>query len=207
MIGRDAKRCLKLIPLLVSLLIFACTGSQSVRFYRLSPVAETKLPASGAVVDGMLVSLGPVRLPAHVDRPQIVTHRGNRVEIAQFDRWAGPLAENITAVLRSNISSILQPQGITVVSFRSRTAVPLAVPVEIIDLEAVPGRMVSLTAQWTIRRTGGKEEGREVREASFGQPVRGTDYADIVAALDKIMGDLAAHIADSVLQTIGRQNN
>jgi uncharacterized lipoprotein YmbA len=54
------------------------------------------------------ISIGPVTLPATVDRPQMVVQTGpNQVWIDEFHRWASPLQNDIARVLVENIATLL----------------------------------------------------------------------------------------------------
>lgn len=51
------------------------------------------------------VIIGPVQIPAYLDRPQIVRiARGNRLQVSERNRWAEPLAEAIERVVAMDIS-------------------------------------------------------------------------------------------------------
>ncbi len=68
-----------------------CGTSPSARYYTLSAPAE---PAREAA--GFAVAVGPVSIPAVVDRPEIVVTVGeNEVWPDEFNRWASPLADAI----------------------------------------------------------------------------------------------------------------
>ena len=69
------------------LMLVGCGTTPNPRFYAL-----TGAPAPPAASSTMSVSVGPVTIPAAVDRPQIVlTTAPNRVRLEEFDRWAAPL--------------------------------------------------------------------------------------------------------------------
>jgi uncharacterized lipoprotein YmbA len=49
--------------------------------------------------------VGPITLPKYLDRPQIVTRSGrNPLTLAEFDRWAKPLQDNVSRVLAENLA-------------------------------------------------------------------------------------------------------
>ena len=84
------------IPHLLSIALVAVTAagcaSTPARFYTLDPTAQAvEAPAARCAV-----VVGPVSVPASVDRPQIVVQVApNRVDIDEFHRWATPLNDGI----------------------------------------------------------------------------------------------------------------
>ena len=71
------------------------------RFFVLSPGgAETLAPESDAKLS---ITVGPLRLPAYLLRPEIVTRAGeNELDPSPFDRWAEPIDG---AILRVSIQA------------------------------------------------------------------------------------------------------
>ena len=85
-------------------LVFAGCASAPSKFYTLNATAaRTEQPAASF---GVLV--GPVTVPTAVDRPQMVWTTGpNKVEIAEFNRWASPLADNIARAVAGDLGNQL----------------------------------------------------------------------------------------------------
>src|SRR5262249_35264677 len=80
-----------------------CASAPS-RFYTLNPTAR----ADGSPAASYSVAVGPVTIPAMVDRPQFTVQVGpNRVLVEEFDRWAAPLNDNIGNVVAANLSVLL----------------------------------------------------------------------------------------------------
>src|SRR5215468_10622748 len=89
---------------LIAALLSGCGGSAPSRFYTLDPTAVPE----GAPAASYAVAVGPVSIPAAVDRPQFVVQSApNRVSLDEFNRWAGPLDENIARVVAGNLSVLL----------------------------------------------------------------------------------------------------
>ena len=78
-------------------------ASPASRFYTLG---AANAPAGTSSNLSMVV--GPVSVPAVVDRPQIVVTTGpNQVRPEEFNRWASPLQNNISRVVAENLVAIL----------------------------------------------------------------------------------------------------
>src|SRR6267378_4965376 len=87
---------------LLCALAAGCATTPAARLYTLSassPAAETALDIS--------VSVGPVSIPAAVDRPQIVVATAaNQVRLEDFNRWTSPLQENLSSVIGENLAAL-----------------------------------------------------------------------------------------------------
>src|SRR5512145_2636751 len=80
-------------------LAVGCASTPPSRFYTLSATSAATKTSSE-----LSVAVGPVSVPAVVDRPQIVVSLGpNQVRLEEFDRWALPLQINIARVVAENL--------------------------------------------------------------------------------------------------------
>ena len=111
------------------------------RFYMLRPLpADPSAPASGIDESRPVLALGPVDIPAHLDRPQIVTRTpGTEVKLSEFERWAEPLEDNVTAVLADNLSSLLSTERVTLFPSRLPPDLDLRVAVEVLRFDGSLG--------------------------------------------------------------------
>ena len=78
-----------------------CATSPPSRYYTLSgpPAPAASPPGAMAIV------VGPVAIPAVVDRPEIVITIGdNEVWLDEFNRWAAPLADAIAIATAENLA-------------------------------------------------------------------------------------------------------
>ncbi len=168
-----------------------CASAPS-RFYTLNSTAA----AVGAATNSFAVAVGPVSIPALVDRPQFVVQvETNRVQIDEFNRWAEPLNDNIARVIAGDLAAML---GTTQVA-----TAPLAnfnpafrVSVDIQRFESVRGQSVLIEAVWVVRRTAGETtcSGRTIAS----EPAAGKGFDALAAAhsraLARVSGDIAAVI-------------
>src|SRR4029453_6538501 len=88
------------------------------RFFALRPVAEpprAETPQTPTAEDGAsIVGVLPVVLPAHLERPQVVTWSGpGEVRVDEFLRWAEPLDSGVLRVLAEDLETLLSsPPGV-----------------------------------------------------------------------------------------------
>jgi len=174
------------------IILMAGCATTPARFYTLSAT-----PGVAATSSNLSVIVGPVSVPATVDRPQIVVNTGpNQVRMDEFNLWAAPLPNDIARVVAENLVALLGTPHVTLFPQTLNTAADQRVAIEVQSFDSTPGQAVVLDAVWTIRRTkdGRTEMGRTtVREA-----VQETDYAALVAAHSRAVARLSQDIADAV---------
>lgn len=172
-----------------------------VRYYVLNPLE----PSAEAVADAatpLSVSLAVLRLPRHLERPQIVTRStGNRLEVAERSRWGGSLKDNVMQVLARNLSILVPTTDITVAPRLTPAAADFVLEVEVLRFERGEGGRVRLSAMW--RLFGGAERkllvSRVSEMASPPVPLAGT-LEPTVAAMGDLLGQLSRRIAESIRQ-------
>jgi len=190
-----------LIILLAGTLGFSgCTGkSPKADFYAIGAI-----PASGPIFDlapGITLAIGPVTIPAELDRKQIVTRdAGNRVIVAELSRWAGPLQDNIAAVLTANLAARLGTEKIAPHNRESLFPFTHHVILSINRFDGHPDSEVVLDVTWSIRKSG-ESAPLIVRHSEIREPVASPDYADLVAAQSKTLAELSTRIAAALGQT------
>src|SRR5262249_27228266 len=142
------------------------------------------------------VSVGPITVPASVDRPQFVVQVApNRVAFDEFNRWAAPLDESIARTVAGDLAVLLgTPRVATAPLANFDPAYRVTIAVQRFD--SIPGDAVLIEAVWTIRDVtdGATRSGRTAaREA-----VQGEGFEELAAAhsraLAKLSGDIAAGI-------------
>jgi uncharacterized lipoprotein YmbA len=122
------------------------------------------------------VNVGPVSIPAIVDLPQIVVSTGpNQVAIDEFNRWASPLANNISRVVAEDLVVMLGTPRVSLFQQSLNVDAAYRVAIEVQTFESAPGDAASLNAVWIVRRAkdGRSHTGRTtVREPDGRQELR-----------------------------------
>ena len=174
-----------------------CGTSASSRFYRMYPSAQEGSKAAPAAAASAYVSIGPVDVPAYLQRPQIATRMtGNELEYAEYDRWAGPLRDNIAAVLVEDVSASLAGEGVSVRPWDIRVSPDYQVEVGVREFEGYPGRSVRLNAAWSVIGSGGKV--LATKRSVIDKDISGTGYAAYVDAMNGALAELSREIADAI---------
>jgi uncharacterized lipoprotein YmbA len=177
---------------LVAVAAGGCGTSATSRFYTLDSTAT----ADGAPAAGYGVMVGPVSVPASVDRSEFVVQVApNRVEIDEFNRWAAPLGESIARTVAGDLTVLLGTPDVAVAPFANFDPA-YRVTVNVQRFASVPGESVLLEAVWAVRRIAGgtTRSGRTVtREA-----VRGEGFDALAAAHSRALATLSGHIAAAI---------
>jgi uncharacterized protein len=169
-----------------------CASSPS-RFYTLNSTAT----GDGTPAADYAVVVGPVSIPALVDRPQFMVQMAtNRVQIDEFNRWAEPLDDNIARVVAGDLATLLGTPRVAAASLANFNPA-YRVSIDIQRFESVRGKSVLVEAVWAVHRTtasGATCSGRTVAS----EPVSGGSFDALAAAhsraLAKVSGDIAAVI-------------
>ena len=177
---------------LVSIALAACGASAPSHFYTLDSTATPE----GAPSAAYSVSVGPVSIPAAVDRPQFVVQDGpNRVSVEEFNRWVAPLENSIARVVAGDLSALLGTPRVAVE--------PLAhfdpdyrVTLDIQQFESAPGRSALIDAVWTVRPAAGgpARSGRTVAQ----EPAQGAGFEALAAAHSRALAQVSRDIAVAI---------
>ena len=175
----------------VVILAAGCASPAS-RFYTLSAT-----PTPAATPSGLSVAVGPVSVPAAVDRPQIVATMGpNQVRLDEFNRWAAPLQSAIARVVAENLVALLgTPRVATAGQILSADA-DYRVAIEVQRFDSALGEAASLDAVWTVRRTRGAKV--QTGRTTVREPTADAGYDALAAAHSRAAARLSQDIADAV---------
>ena len=150
-----------------------------------------------------LVGVLPVRLPGHLERPQLVTWAGpGELRIDEYLRWAEPIDAGVTRTLAENLDALL-PDHPVIRSPWAAAVTPLCrVRVDLRVFGLQESGEVRLEGRWAL--LSGKGDRPLVHRAtSLGRgPLpagpAGVDAAAGVEAMSALLADLAREIAAAV---------
>lgn len=182
--------CVKVLcSALLAAAIAGCASPAS-RFYTLTGAAP--VTATG----GPSVAVGPITIPAMVDRPEIVVSVApNEVWPDEFNRWAAPLADAFGLALAQDLAATLRTPRVTLAAATAGEP-EYRVAVEVQRFESVPGSHALQDAVWTVRRVrdGTARNGRTtVRESPSG-----AGYEALAAAHSRALAQLGTDIAHAI---------
>ena len=182
------------IVIVCALTAFAvgCGTTPPSRFYTLSAAT-----APAATSTNLSVAVGPVSVPAVVDRPQIVVTTGpNQVGLDDFNRWASPLQSNISRVVADNLVALLGTPRVTLVPQTLSADADYRAAIEVQTFESAPGEAAKLDAVWTVRRM--KDGKTETGRTTAREAVQEKGYDALAAGHSRALAQLSRDIAAAV---------
>ncbi|HTH73877.1 MAG TPA: PqiC family protein [Trinickia sp.] len=188
------------LPLMLTLTLATalsgCGHSPPTRYFSLDAV-----PASAPLATAGMppVQLGAVRVPAALDRPEVVAQDGeHRLTVRDTDRWGAPLGQMMRRALAQDLLARL-PAGTFVLPDAPAPDGVRGIVVTVLDLRAntkASGRL-TLEGSWTLT-AGHPAKAVTTQAVSLSEPMSSGDSAAIADALSRVLGQLADRIAVSL---------
>lgn len=192
---------------LAALATAACIGgraSPGTQHHVLSPVIEVPSAGTANAETLRVVGVGPVSLPAYLDRPQMVMRpTPDRIEISEFDQWGEPLRDGVTRVVAVNLARLLPESLVVTFPWRSTEKIRYQVILEVVQMDGPAGPAggnVALDARWRVIDPLGREVA--VRVLRLSEPA-GPDAGATASAMSRTLGTLSRDIARELRATEG----
>lgn len=155
-----------------------------------TPGAATPSPSTEVP---LVVSVGPVRLPDYLLRPEIVRRAGeNQLDPSAVDRWAEPIDRAFLRILCLDLAARM-PRSRVVAFPPLASGDAVQVELDVAGFEGTPAGEVRLDARWSLRdvRTGN----HIVRGSDLARAASNGETPAVVAAMSGLIGELADEIA------------
>jgi len=179
----------------ILLLLSGCAKSPPPSFYLLA-TAEPEQPVVAQA--GVAVGVGPIELPPHLDRNQIVSRATpTRLHLSERHHWAEPLHAGFTRVLLSALAWELRSNHVYALPTRRQRDLDYQVAVDVFRLDGELGQDVVLRARWSLLDGAG----RRILRSEFIQiqkPTKGSDHAGLVTALSNAVVRLGREIGGAI---------
>ena len=196
----------------------ACSSAPT-HYHSLTPIHQTIRPSqseTGAIVctsdatgptspePGQIgtVLLAHLAVPVEADRMQLLLHQTpTRLSVYETERWAAPLADQISLILIDNLRNALPNLSITRDPLLIGTGTPLQLNMEIEELDALAGKEATVRAQWRLSVTD--RAASQTGTCTARQPLRSTDIDDLVLAWSRALADISSALAASIQHRSG----
>ena len=170
------------------------------RFFVLRSLVEPPEAAARPASAG-LVGVLPVRIPGHLERPQIVTWAGpGELRIGEYLRWAEPIDAGVTRALAENLDALLPAHPVIRSPWPSAVAPFCRVRVDLRVFGLQESGDVRLEGRWVLLPGKGERplvhRSASLRRGPAGPS--GVDAAAGVEAMSALLADLAKEIAAAV---------
>jgi uncharacterized lipoprotein YmbA len=182
--------------IVIASLLGGCT-STSPRFFTLVPLPEQN--PSVAAATGFRLKVDPVRIPAQVDRLELVTRLPDGgIAIADGDRWIAPVADELQNAL--SVELLRRLGGVDPAAETGFDSVSVRLNVE--RFESSPNRYALIEASWRLEL---KEAGKQVRVVcrtrAYEQVSGG--YPEMVRGYQRAVALIADQIATVAQGSVG----
>jgi uncharacterized lipoprotein YmbA len=182
----------------VLLILFAgCLGrSPQVRHFMLG-ISEPS--SSNALSPELAVLVGPVRLPAYLQRPQMARRESDgEIELDEFNRWLGGFEENLLRALSLGIADELGSERVVVHPSKAPFSIDYQVRLHVDDMILADGDGLRVRVRWTLIPL--REEaspGLFVMDELI--PTGGASRENLVEAHEVALMDLVQRIANELV--------
>ena len=179
--------------------------STSTRFFLLESKIGASMQTDGSNgFSDISLGIGPVFIPAYLDRPQLVTRlSGHELQVDEFRQWAEPLRATIARVMEENLSVSTGARHIHAIPKRRSTVIDLQVSFEVLQFDADATGRVILKTVWRIIDPDSHQPLLE-RRSTIVQPSGGTDAALVVDAMSEALAALSREIFQALVEVVGR---
>jgi uncharacterized protein len=172
------------------------------RYFTLTPLPAAELQpdsaADGKIGQGLVIGLGPITLPAYLDRDDVVTRISpTELSYSDTDHWAGPLAAMVADVLQNNLSALLPGARIVPYPWVSSSSLRYQIEVNVLQFESDADRNAHLVARWTVINTKTSHR-TKLKETVLEQRAAPGDASSATKALNRTLGDLSRAIANEL---------
>jgi uncharacterized lipoprotein YmbA len=202
----------QLTILICWLALAGCLGGPSgpTNFYMLSALSSSPAGTSAATAEGRIrIGLTTVVVPEYLNRNEIVVNLDNTIyRLAEFNRWAEPLNDNLTRVLEANLTHLLSDDSIDVL-LTTDSSIPTdyRLEVDVLRLDGNLGDQATLVAQWALLDAE-DDELILMQRSEYQEPAADNTYKGLVLAksrtIEKLSRDLAVGIKKA-LATFSKQ--
>jgi hypothetical protein len=192
------KLLISLVSIVATMLLTNCAATPETHFYAISS-GLTDQRAQTPATDEIALRIGPFEFPTYLQRPNIVTrHAGNRIDVAEFHRWAGSLEDDFHHALGSNLGVLLHSSRISVFPAEMRFEPDYYLTGEVVRFDGDLGGTLTLEVRWMINRSSTRDA-LVVEHSVLSEPIQGSEYTDLVVAYTRVLVSLGKAVQSALL--------
>ena len=192
---RGKSRCAFFVLLATLMVAAGCAKGPPPDFYVLHARASESI---AGVERGIAVGVGPVELPAHLNRSQIVTRTSDyQLDLSESHQWAEPLKDSVSRVIAVNLSNMLESNRVYVIPRRQKISLDFQVSIDIARFDGRLGEAAALGARWTLYGKDTREPLLSKVTIAYEETGDGT-YNALVGASSRTLEVLSMEIADAI---------
>jgi hypothetical protein len=146
-------------------------------------------------VEGPTVLVGPVSLPEHLERHEIVVRsEGHQLHLLDYDRWAESLEEGFTRTLVQDLCAGLPSRSVAEHPWEVQGQAAYRVSVSVLRFDADANGVVRLHARWAVADARDSASQR-VRYSALERAADVDDVPAVVRTMSELIAELANGIA------------
>ena len=173
-------------------------NSPTPRFYMLQSTHESQVSKKINIASGVIVGIDPVKIPKHLDRPQMVTQgKKKMLKFAEFDRWGESLDIGVARMIGEELTVLLPGAQFVLYPWNSSTPVKYQVAVEIVQLDSELDKDMFFVAQWMVIDAQNTKT-MIIKRSEFRQPIIPQNYSGLAKTLSTVCASLSSEIADAL---------
>lgn len=190
---------IRILPLIILLLCSACIQlggePQPVRFYLLEPIDQIDTISRSKQIN---LEFSPIDFPIYLDRPQIVSRtQSNLIQIADHDRWAEPLPDNLSRTLQENLFKLLDGIQISSAPWSLNDGPAYRVKLIVNRFDGILGQQTEVDIRWSLFDS---HNNRELQRKHFRAKLPiGDSYRNLVDGLNSALAMLSQEIAADLI--------
>jgi uncharacterized lipoprotein YmbA len=186
------------ILLLITLLLTGCADHPVTRFHILTPSQIETAQIVNTRLDKLkTVGIRKIKLPAYLDRPQIVKRIGNNeLVFSSSHQWGEPLSQSVARVLTKQLDAELVNVHVRSHSWSRTQAIAAQIDVRINQFEIVDDLACVLDVNWLIWPQDNKTV--ITHHSLISVPVDSHQYSALATAHSQALSQLSKQIASSL---------
>jgi len=173
-------------------------NSPTPRYYAFVPVHENQVSKKVIIAPGIIIGIGPVKIPEYQDRPQIVTiTQDHMLQFAQFDRWGESLDLGLANLIREDMTLMLPAAKLTLYPWNPSVAVKYQVAIEVVQLDSQFNKGLFLAVQWMIIDVQTSKT-MIIKRSEFHRSINPPNYSGLAQTLSTACASLSSQIAEAL---------
>jgi uncharacterized lipoprotein YmbA len=189
------KSCRTSLTLLALLITLTACGTTPKNNYYLLTATDAAAPRGHTPSLG----IGPIEIPEYLNRNRLVYNRdGNQLRIANYERWAEPLANGVARVVSLNLAHLLNTENVQGFPWPRSQEPDYSVQITIMSLDA-GNNHAKLVAEWMVLKPGkAPVSGRKISQILVQIPGDSVTPQQIAPAYSDLLYQLSEIIAAKI---------
>ena len=185
--------CLLLLPGCLS------RSAPHVSYYSLLTMQQLGETEAISSLPEVRLGIGPITIPDSLKRSQIVTRSdGNQYAFDEYNRWAGILEKDLTAVIGDNLGQLLGVDKVGFFPWMHHFNPTYRVLIDVVRLDGDLAADAVLEARWRVTDTGGKIFLAGTK-SEYRQQLDDASFASLIKAESQLVALLSKEIARAIV--------